>query len=192
MEKDSNITSNWILEGKLTETFENRDKNEQIFDNLKNEISFKAKDIDGVYVLSESENASKKVINLDSLPLYFPQEISARRISATLNHTLSTQRWRGYVLSKNDKKFKAKLEDITSPGTYEIGTFDIQDKDLLDEKEMIQIGAVFYLSIGYDVSRGTYSKQKLIRFQRLKNPTEKDFNNAIDRAQRIADNLNWE
>ncbi|MCK9613514.1 MAG: hypothetical protein M0R16_11590 [Bacteroidales bacterium] len=190
MENDTDIKCNWILDEKLTEISFNLDNKVNILSNIENEISIKAKEIDNVYSISENE--IKRDFNINTLPLYFPQKISAKRISSSLNHTQNTQRWVGYIIEINERKFKAKLEDITAPGTFEIGTFDIHDKDLIDEKEMIQIGAVFYLSVGYDVSRGTFAKQKLIRFQRLTKLTESDFNNAIDRADRIASSLNWE
>jgi hypothetical protein len=202
MERQTDVIYNWILEQKATEIYIDVARKLDVLYNLENEISlrvrefensnerFKIKVILGNLTDTVSENEMKKEIDLQHLPFYFPPELSAKRISSSLNHTQNTQRWIGYVIEKNDKKFKAKLEDITNPGTFEIGTFDI--KDSIDEQEMIQLGAVFYLSVGYDVSKGTRAKQKLIRFQRLYEWTEDDFNNAIDRADRIASNFGWE
>jgi hypothetical protein len=187
MEKTTDILSNWILEENLTEVSVNRN-NLQILNDFTNDISIKAEEIN--IDCSISKNEIKNLIDQNILSLYFPQVINAKKVSASLNHTQNTQRWIGYVIEKSEKIFKARLEDITNPGTFEIGTFDI--KDAFDEKEMIQLGAVFYLSVGYDVSRGTYAKQKLIRFQRLAEWNVTDFDTAIDRATRIASNLNWE
>ena len=189
MKYNTDANCNWLLRKKETEISGKNDISYDILRNFGNEISIKAKEIDSVN--SNSKNSIKKDIDLQNLPLYFPQQLNAKKISASLNHTQNTQRWIGYVISKTDKKFTAKLEDITNPGTFEIGIFDIKD-DASDEKEMIQIGAVFYLSVGYDVSRGTNAKQKLIRFQRLSEWTESDFDIALDRADRIASNLQWD
>jgi hypothetical protein len=178
----------------MTEIPENKESNLEILINLDKEISQKANEIsqradeNGTFSLCAED--LKNEIELQNLPLYIPQEITAKRISALLGHTQNTQRWIGYVIRKNEKKFKAKLEDITNPGTFEIGTFDIDDA--IDEKEMIQVGAIFYLSVGYNVFRGTRAKQKLIRFQRLIDWTTSDFDIAMDRANRLAINLKEE
>jgi hypothetical protein len=203
MKIGTDVTCNWILEEDFTKMSENKEVKQSFLKNLDNEISEKVKEFEkfnlkhayGKFLTNGldtiSDNNIKKDIVLQNLPLYLPKQMNAKRISASLNHTQNTQRWIGYVISKTDKKFTARLEDITNPGTFEIGIFDIKD-DASDEKEMIQIGAVFYLSVGYDVSRGTNAKQKLIRFQRLSEWTESDFDNALDRADRIASNLEWD
>jgi len=203
MKINTDVTCNWILEEDFTKMSENKEVKQSFLKNLDNEISEKVKEFEnfnlqlayGEFLTrglgTISDNNLKKEIDLQNLPFYFPQQLNAKRISASLNHTQNTQRWIGYVVSKTDQKFKAKLEDISNPGTFEIGVFDIKD-DAPDEQELIQVGAVFYLSVGYDVSRGTNVKQKLIRFQRLSEWTENDFNHVMDRADRIASNLQWE
>ena len=188
MKSETDITNNWLFEDKMTEISSNNDNEKKIIDNVKNEIECLVKDINSKDSISFKR--VRKEIELQSLPLYFPQGITAKRISSSRSYTKNTQRWIGHIIKINNGKFKAKLEDITTPGTFEIGTFDIQD--MFEEKDMIQIGAVFYLSVGYEVSKGTSVRQKLIRFQRLSEWSETDFNKAIDRADRIAANLEWE
>lgn len=65
-------------------------------------------------------------------------------------------------------------------------------EDTFDEKDMIKPGAIFYFSVGYDVIRGQYTKQRFLRFQRLSEWTDRDFEHAIDRADRIESNMKWE
>ena len=120
MKNDTDVTCNWILEENLTEISGNKDEKLDVLNNLDNEISIKAKELDKFDVQfanddffekepgTISENKIKKEIDLHNLPLYFPQELSAKGISASLNHTQNTQRWIGYVISKTDKKFTAK------------------------------------------------------------------------------------
>lgn len=187
MNDNTDIISNWVLQESITDITRSKEVESQILSNLDNEITLKVNELE-VDSISEIENKPK--IELHNLPLYIPQSIAERRFSAYFNHTYSTQRWRGYVLEINDDKFKAKLEDLTNPGTDEIGYFDIQD--IFDEKELIKVGAVFYFSIGYDVNRSQYTKQRFLRFQRLSAWTDDDFNAAIDRADRIQSNLIWE
>jgi hypothetical protein len=188
MESETDVQGNWFLEEKKTEISDNKQSNRNILNNLGKEIYVKASEIN--FIDSYSENEKKKGIDLHNLPLYFPNGINSKKISATLNHTHNTQRWIGFVIEKDELKFKARLEDITSPGTFEIGTFDI--KDTFDEKDMIHIGAVFYFSVGYEVTRGTHEKKQFMRFQRLTEWTERDFDDAMDRADRIGSNLTWE
>jgi hypothetical protein len=187
MENYTDVIGNWVLSENITEIKGNEASDEFLLSKVNKEIALKANEIESK---SLSENEEKVEIDLHSLPLYIPEALNVNKISASLNHTYMTQRWVGHVIDIKDKKFKARLEDLTQPGTYEIGVFDIEDT--FDEKEMIKLGAIFYFSVGYDVSRGQYSKQRLIRFQRLSEWTVVDFDNAIDRAARIDSNLKWE
>jgi hypothetical protein len=187
MENYTDVIGNWVLSESISEIKGNEASDDFLLSKVNKEISLKAKEIEN---RSLSENDEKVEIDLHSLPLYIPETLNVNKISASLNHTYMTQRWVGHVIEIKDKKFKARLEDLTQPGTSEIGVFDIQDA--FDEKDMIKLGAIFYFSVGYEVSRGQYSKQKFLRFQRLSEWTVTDYDNAIDRAARIDSNLKWE
>lgn len=193
MENNTDVVGNWVLSETLTQIKTHDASGASVLSKVNEEISIKAQEIDktqGIEIKSFSEVEDKGEIDLQSLPLYLPEPFNVNKNTAALNHTYMTQRWVGHIIEITGEKFKAKLEDLTQPGTVEIGTFDIQDT--LDEKEMIKLGAVFYFSVGYEVIRGQSSKQRFFRFQRLSEWTLKDFDHAADRAKKLESNLNWE
>lgn len=189
MDKQTDINCNWILEEQLSEVIDNNDFKNNIYKNLDNEIYQKVKDIE--INISDSEYNFVKNIDLENLPLYLSEGITAKKINSYLQFTRNTQQWIGHVIEIKGNYFKAKLEDYSRPGTFEIGNFNI-NQDAFDEREMVKLGAVFYLSVGYNISKGTYAKQKLIRFQRLVNWTEEEYNAALDRADDLNSNIKWE
>ena len=78
------------------------------------------------------------------------------------------QKWEGAVLRVEDASFVARLCDLTTPdasdeeATFEID--EISDGDL----ELLQPGAVFYLSVGYSISlAGQKERSAQFRFRRL-------------------------
>ena len=114
-----------------------------------------------------------------------------RRSRESLSHFSKTQRWIGHVSKTGKTDFEAKLEDLTNPGTYEIGEFDM-DEISPEDRPLVQRGATFYWSIGYSHDNGQISRKSLIRFQRILKWEEADMDSAADRARRLGQNLNWE
>ena len=186
MENYTDVIGNWVLSESISQIKGNETSNELLLSKVNEEISLKAQEVERE---SLSKNEGKAEIDLQSLPLYIPETLNTKKISGSLNHTYMTQRWVGHVIEIKNNQFKARLEDLTQPGTSELGLFDIEDT--FDEKEMIKLGAIFYFSIGYEVRRGQYTKQRFLRFQRLSEWTVTDYDNAIDRAARIESNLKW-
>jgi hypothetical protein len=101
-----------------------------------------------------------------------------------------TQSWDGYVIDINKDHFVARLEDMTNPGTHEIMTFDLDDVSPEDES-LLSIGSTFYFSVGYVLNNGQREKTSLLRFKRIVEWTDEEFDRAIDRAEKISKKLKW-
>jgi len=108
------------------------------------------------------------------------------------NHFSETQNWVGYVIEIKNTTFFARIEDARAiEGTFEeveIDRKDIEDEDL----ELLQVGSVFYWSVGYEYRNGTKSKQSIFRFKRLPKWTSRNIDAAKDLADDLFNNLNWE
>jgi hypothetical protein len=102
-----------------------------------------------------------------------------------------TQRWEGYVIEINSDHFVARLDDLTTPGTHEIIRFDLDDVSPEDES-LLQIGGTFYFSVGYVLNNGQREKTSLLRFKRIAEWTEEEYDRAIDRAERLSKKLKWD
>lgn len=108
-----------------------------------------------------------------------------------INYSTTLQKWKGIVTEITESGFKAELEDQTNPGTKEVASFDLEEISP-DDQKLIEIGAVFYWSIGYKNQNGQVTKESLIRFQRIADWKEKDYDAAADRASSIYESLNFE
>ena len=87
---------------------------------------------------------------------------------------------------------KANLRDIKNNSTIkEEVEFNIQDLDNEDAK-MVEVGSVFYWSIGYSFRNGTKRKESFIRLKRLPSFTQEQIDKALDWAKNANDNLNWD
>lgn len=109
----------------------------------------------------------------------------------THSYSRRTQRWQGHVLNfnENNSHFTAKVEDLSAPGgTYEILEFDIDDVSP-DDQPLVQIGAIFYWSVGSLMSNGQLSKQSILRFKRVAVWTQTEFDDAADLFFRFENNL---
>jgi len=115
-----------------------------------------------------------------------------QRSTTAKEYYKKTQRWLGTIIATHEEFFTAKLEDLTSPGTYEIASFDVEDVSLGD-RELIAVGKVFYWSVGYYVAKdGQIKKESLIRFQRLPQWVDADIDEVTDKARSLHDSINWD
>lgn len=107
----------------------------------------------------------------------------------TQNYSRKTQRWQGYILELNSDRFVAKLEDLTKPGgTYEILEFDLSDVSP-DDLPLVQIGSIFYWSIGSVMTNGQLKRQSILRFKRVALWSELDYDSATDLFDKFKENL---
>lgn len=107
------------------------------------------------------------------------------------NYFFDAQKWYGQVISINENTFTAKLQDLSNATTDEVGEFEIKEIPD-DDKELFKLGATFYWSVGYEMKNSQVSKRSFFRFQRLPNWNSIEIDNALDRANDLSSNLNWE
>lgn len=109
------------------------------------------------------------------------------------NYSTTLQKWQGYInqVDFDERKFEAILNDITDEGTKEIAEFDFSDVSP-DDRKLIEDGAVFYWSIGYSNYNGQTKKESLLRFQRVVEWSEEDYNIASDSASDLNKKLNFQ
>jgi len=102
----------------------------------------------------------------------------------------SLQKWRGVVLEVSDEYFLARLVDMESPAPdeeAEILKREISDEDL----QLIELGAVFYWNIGYQVDpSGQRKRASVIRFRRLPIWMPKELSDAKRWAENTLSRLN--
>jgi hypothetical protein len=139
-------------------------------------------------IISKKDSNSidqKLVLQKDIFPSQFVE-------GTTINDFFSgTQRWLCHIESFDKKSIFAKLTDLITPGTQETAEFDIEEVSL-EDRALIKIGAGFYWSVGLASEKGQISKKSLIRFQRLIELTEDDYNEAMDRYNSVHKNIQWE
>jgi hypothetical protein len=101
------------------------------------------------------------------------------------------QKWIGHVTIINKNTFKAQLTDLNDPTTYEVGEFEISEVPP-EDLELLSLGAAFYWSVGQANVNGQVEKKSLIRFQRMKPWSETDYDTALDKADILFNELNWD
>lgn len=140
----------------------------------------------------KNDSYSKEDINFLIESKKIPYFFSRRNKSfLTDKHYSKTQKWKGNVISINENTFQARLTDLTSGGTEEIGEFELTDIPK-DDKELLSLGATFYWSIGYAHENGQISKKSFIRFQRVLNWDSSYFESACKRAEKLSTKLIWD
>jgi len=101
-----------------------------------------------------------------------------------------TQRWIGHVEEIKHDGFIAKLTDLSDNTTYEMGEFDF-DEVSPEDMPLLTVGATFYWSLGRANENGQIEKKALMRFQRVRPWTEKDYDRIVDRAEDKFKKLKW-
>lgn len=138
----------------------------------------------------QTNNADKTGIEaneINSIGKKLSELIEAREPAKSNDYFISQQKWICYITAINDNSFNADLYDVDHPGgTYEKGEFDKREVSVGD-MELLKLGATFYWSIGFSSRGSQVEKKSLIRFQRLANWSEEEYNEAIDKADELFD-----
>jgi hypothetical protein len=114
-----------------------------------------------------------------------------KRTEPTQDRFHALQQWEGVVDTIKNATFVAVLVDRTTEGPDEEVEFDISEVASGD-RNLIAPGAVFYWSVGYRTSAtGVRFRASVISFRRLPAWTEKERQQARERAQDIARTLDW-
>ena len=97
------------------------------------------------------------------------------------------QDWEGVVERIEDDIFVARLRDMTANEVYpgEIAELPVGDVSE-DDRELLQVGAVFYMTVGYYVwASGRRERFGRVVFRRLPGWTASALERARERARRI-------
>lgn len=185
------LTDNIVSDKDIIEKEENSIEVSEILNSIDRNV------IRRVNVLSHNKSDVDDKFNISNNHLEIPSEFNIPKFRRSLpiidrkSYFNKTQKWIGHVIEIEEGFFKAKLNDLTKSGTYEIGEFDLSEISEEDQP-LIQEGSTFYWSIGYANEGGQVKKESIIRFQRLINWNESDYNEATDRASELSKNLKWD
>jgi hypothetical protein len=104
---------------------------------------------------------------------------------------LVAQKWEGAVTAVEGDYFIARLTDLTAGTAQEEVELPLEEVSD-DDRPLVEVGAVFYWSIGYDVARGGQrTRASRIRFRRLPAWTAKELAEAKERAKKLKEDLGW-
>ena len=99
---------------------------------------------------------------------------------------------KGFIVSIEDDVFHARIfDDGNHNGTYEMVEFDKMDVSE-DDKDLFKIGAVFYWIFGRFFVNRQVKKISEIRFQRIAPLHPQEFDNIIEKADELNQNINWD
>ncbi len=162
---------------------EEKEKNDFLFNFIDSEV----------YNIKNNQKENDLFDDFSNLNSFIDHQIPVYSHKETTfnNYFSNTQNWIGYITNVFESDFEAKLIDRNKQDTYEMATFEkleISEED----KKFIEIGAVFYWSVGYAVRNGQVKKESLIRFKRTVDWTENEYDKAVDRANNLLNNLSWE
>lgn len=91
----------------------------------------------------------------------------------------SLQKWEGVIEEIYADCFIARLTDLTYGGAdeeVELQLSEINQEDM----NLLKVGAIFYWSIGHELSKGQMRKISFIRFRRLPPWNPKQWDQALD------------
>jgi hypothetical protein len=122
----------------------------------------------------------------DSVPIvWLPRDSARRSVSKT------SERWEGVVLEVGQDAFRARLVDLDRKARdeeAEIFLTEVSEED----RPLLELGAVFYWSIGYHTDRsGQITRSSLIRFRRLPTWTKSELEAARREAESTSSTLGW-
>lgn len=155
----------------------------------------------------EDKHYTKKQDFFRLFDLYFQSELKKyqldnieliakidRQKSLNTDYSTNTVSWIGYIdeIDVNEEKFTAKLIDQSDKTTYEIAEFsmdDVSDED----KDLIELGAIFYWSIAREEDvNGQIKNTSLLRFKRSIPLEVKEFDAVTDEINELNCELLWD
>jgi len=103
------------------------------------------------------------------------------------------QEWEGYVTAIGDEIFRGRLIDLTAGRKIEEEEADFPICDLSDDdRELLEMGAVFRWIIGYQRAKGgTKRRVSQVTFRRLPAWTRKDLMQAKETAAELSHEISW-
>lgn len=111
--------------------------------------------------------------------------------NVTEQMAIALQRWEGMVTTIKEDTFVARLKDLSTDiaeEEVEMTMRDVSD----DDKDLVQIGAIFYWSIGYETTATRQVKRtSIIKFRRLPAWSAHELNTIKKRAAEAAMAIGW-
>jgi len=179
----------WAIGGVAGMQRINGEKDEIIFEALMEEIKKRVYKIYSESFLKVQVQKSE-VIQDVGIEFVSPKFADDYSVFDSRKYFLEAQKWIGHVEQIKNKTFIAKLTDLTNTTTYEMGEFDF-DEISPEDMELVKIGATFYWSLGRSNNNGQIEKKSILRFQRVKNWEEEDYDRVLDRAEEKMQKLEW-
>ncbi len=106
------------------------------------------------------------------------------------HYVSESETWIGYIISKNEVSFEAKLFNSLVNDTFEVADFEIKDVSK-DDLQFLEIGSVFYWSIGRESNNGQISKKSFLRFKREVPLESEEFDKLSDSVRETMDKIKW-
>ncbi|MGB5942508.1 MAG: hypothetical protein WBG71_06460 [Leeuwenhoekiella sp.] len=179
---ESKSKGNWIEENILTKSSDNNSNIKiytSVIDDYSRRLSRYNQETSGKlgldHMQSQTEEDENDLTHLNETPeLDFPNVIgNSYDIFNVKTYYKKVQNWRGVVLGIFEESFEARLEDLTNFGTDEIVELDLEEISPADY-DLLEIGALFYWSVGRFMENGQIVNRSDIRFQRLITLDESD------------------
>jgi len=166
--------------------------NDFIYNSLQSRVD-KQKNIfiDNSDIITSQEFSFNKVSEPQNQSFFLPAISPPYLILESKSYFTGAQKWIGHVTTINEHTFNAQLNDLNDPTTYEIGEFDLNEVPP-EDMELLSVGAAFYWSVGKANMNGQVEKKSLIRFQRMKPWSATDYDDALDKADTLFKELNWD
>lgn len=124
----------------------------------------------------------------DSVSLDFDPSQLVRDINIDIKqpseYFVALQKWEGYVTEVFEETFRAQLTPIKGQGGGQETEILLQEIDEKD-RQLVEPGAVFYWSIGYDDRPSGRQRASRIRFRRLPAWSAREIEHANQDATRI-------
>lgn len=96
------------------------------------------------------------------------------------------QQWEGTVTAISEDSFTATLEDLTDPAvseeSAELFLEDVSESD----RELVELGAVFYWSVGYEDTPRGRERKSIIRFRRLPGWSRQQLNAVKEKTAELS------
>jgi len=100
------------------------------------------------------------------------------------SHFITIRKWEGVVEDVSIDSFVARLKDVAGELPDERVELDFDELTNMDEKSLVEKGAIFSWTMGYSISKsGTRKRQAILIFRRMPKWKQED----IERGFRVAD-----
>ena len=133
--------------------------------------------------MEDSEEISKIIKQKEEV-------IHLKPVADIRSRFLELQKWEGIVTEVSKDSFVGRLIDLTERSGDTEAEFSIEEVHQ-EDKPLVEVGAVFYWTIGYKEDRGQRIRASMIRFRRLPAWQKEEIEAAKRDAKYIKDLFQW-